>query len=72
MISGWSVAAFVMVLLLFGVTIVLLMRINTQNEIIIRAIPMGSPKVQERPRPAPPADDHRTRPVGTPSTGRHG
>ena len=75
MISGWAVAGIILFVLLFGVVIVMQMRIITQNEIIIRAIPFGSPRVQERQdrRAAPIPSEQVTRPVGaTPaSTGRH-
>ena len=74
MISGWAVAVILFFTVLFGVVIVLLMRIMTQNEIIIRAIPFGSPKIQERRPPSAPVDNQPTRPVGSSSasSGRHG
>lgn len=69
MVNGWAFAAVILFVLLFGVVIVLLMRILTQQEIIVRAIPLGSPRVQER-RPSAPSEDFTTRPVG--ATARHG
>lgn len=70
MISGWVVALSLFFTVLFGVVIVLLIRILTQNEIVIRAIPFGAPKIQER---RPPASTQEVRvPVGANSTGRHG
>jgi hypothetical protein len=73
MVNGWAFAAVVLFVLLFGVVIVLLMRILTQQEIIVRAIPLGSPRVQERRPSSAPPEDFTTRPVGsTASAGRHG
>lgn len=74
MINGWAVAAIILIVLLFGVVIVLQMRINTNLEIVVRAIPFGQPRIQERRPPSPPMEEQRTRPVGSsvPSSGRHG
>jgi hypothetical protein len=73
MVNGWAFAAVVLFVLLFGVVIVLLMRILTQQEIIVRAIPLGSPRVQERRPSSVQPDDFTTRPVGgaTATPGRH-
>lgn len=74
MISGWVLGLVVLFLILFGVLFVLLMRILSLMEIVVRAIPLGTPRVQER-RPSPaPAEAQPTRPVGSTATatGRHG
>jgi uncharacterized membrane protein YqiK len=69
-ISGWVLGIVLFFAVVLGVIIVLLMRILTQMEILVRAIPFGSPKFQERrPPSASPVEEQRTRPVG--STGRH-
>lgn len=71
MISGWVLGLVILFILLFGVVIVFLMRINTNMEILVRAIPFGAPKILER-RPPPQAEERGTRPVGgSTSTGRH-
>lgn len=70
MISGWVLAIVVLFVMLFGVVIVLQMRANTQLEIIVRAIPLGTPRIQERRPAAAPVEEQRTRPVG--ATPRHG
>jgi hypothetical protein len=73
MVSGWALAVVVLFVLLFGVVIVLLMRLLTQQEIIVRAIPLGASRVQERRPSSSPPEDFATRPVGsTASSGRHG
>lgn len=74
MISGWVLAIVVLFVMLFGVVIVFQMRINTNLDIVVRAIPLGNPRVQERPRPTPPSqpETRETRPVGATGTGRHG
>lgn len=69
MIEGWVLAVILLFIVLIGVVIVFQMRILTTLEIIVRAIPLGAPKIQER---RPPAEDTRTRPVGSTATGpRH-
>lgn len=55
MISGWILALAILFILLLGGLYVIGMRIMTQNEIIIRAIPLGRPTVQERRPPSPSA-----------------
>lgn len=69
MISGWAAAIAILVILLLAGLYVIGMRIMTQNDIIIKAIPFGSPKILER-RVPPQAEARETRPVG--STARHG
>jgi hypothetical protein len=67
-------AIVILFVLLFGVVIIFLMRINTNLDIVVRAIPLGTAKIQER-RPSTPAyEEQRTRPVGstTAGSGRHG
>lgn len=45
---------------LFAVVVVLLMRILSILEIVVRAIPLGTPRIQERRAPAPaPMGAHR-------------
>lgn len=61
MIEGWVLGVIILFILLFGVVIVLQMRINTNLDIVVRAIPLGAPKVVER-RP-PTIEEQRTRPV---------
>lgn len=48
--------------LLIGVVIVLLMRIMSIMEIVVRAIPLGTPRVQER-RPPVGAHSQSTREI---------
>lgn len=67
MIEPWVLILVLFFVFLFGLVIVIGMRILTTLEIIARAIPLGSPKILERPA-APPAD-RPTRPVG--STAQH-
>lgn len=69
MISGWVLGLVILFILLFGVVIVLLMRINTNLDIVVRAIPLGAPKIMERRPPELPREPQRTSPV---PTGRHG
>lgn len=75
MISGWVLAIVVLFVILFGIVIVFLMRINTNLDIVVRAIPLGTPRVQERrpPMQPEPREARETRPVGaTATSGRHG
>ena len=68
MIDGWVLALVILFLILIGVVIVLQIRIDTKLEIVVRAIPLGTPKIMER-RPPAPVEEQRTRPVG--STAQH-
>jgi hypothetical protein len=74
MISGWVMALALFFTVLFVILIAIGVRLMTQNEIIIRSIPFGAPKIMER-RP-PPEDQRGTRPVAGTSraepSGRHG
>lgn len=67
MIDGWVLAVILLFVLLIAGLYVIGMRILTQNEIIVKAIPFGAPKIMER-RPPVPAEE-RTRPTG--STAQH-
>ncbi len=71
--EGWVLGLALFFTVLLGVIAVLLMKVLTTLDIVVRAIPLGAPKVQER---RPPQDDipRQTRPVGgsSPSGGRHG
>lgn len=55
--SDWIVAGLVLVVILQFVAIILLIRIMTQGEIVVKAIPFGSIRVVERQRP--PVPQHR-------------
>lgn len=69
MIEPWVLVLALFFTVLFGVVIVLLMRVLTTLEVIVRAIPLGAPKVMER-RPSTSEERERpTRPVG--STAQH-
>lgn len=68
MIDGWVLAVILLFVLLLGGLYIIGMRILTQQEIIVKAIPFGAPKIMERPRP-PTEEQQRTRPVG--STAQH-
>jgi hypothetical protein len=60
MISGWVLALALFFLVVLAVIVVLLMRILSIMEIVVRAIPLGTPRVQERRAPAPaPMGAHR-------------
>jgi uncharacterized membrane protein YqiK len=73
MIPGWVLALTILFVILFGIVIVFLMRINTNLEIVVRSIPLGTPKIMERRPSGPPPEEQRgTRPVGSTATGRHG
>ena len=74
MIDGWVLAIVLLFVILIAGLYVIGVRIMTQNEIIVKAIPFGAPKIMERRSPAQP-EDHRTRPVGATRaepSGRHG
>lgn len=55
--NDWIVAGLVLVVILQFVAIILLIRILTQGEIVVRAIPLGSPRLVERR--LPPTPQHR-------------
>lgn len=60
MISGWILGLALYFTLLFAVVIVLLMRILSIMEIVVRAIPLGNPRVQERRPPSSTGAHSRT------------
>lgn len=60
MVDAWVLILALFFTVLFAVVIILLMRILSLVEIIVRAIPLGSPRVQERRSPSPPGAHART------------
>lgn len=47
-IPGWVLLLTLFFTVLFGISIVLQVKIITTNEVIVRAIPLGTTRVQER------------------------
>lgn len=54
----WILGVLILVAVLHVIVLLVCVRIMTQNEIIVRAIPLGSPRVVERSRP--PVPQHRS------------
>jgi hypothetical protein len=52
--ENWVILGLVLVVLLQFVAIGMLIRIMTQGEIVVKAIPFGSMRMVERPRPQVP------------------
>lgn len=63
MISGWVLALALFFVVILAVIIVLLMRILSIMEIVVRAIPLGTPRVQERRPPGPGAHARTTQEI---------
>lgn len=59
MMAAWFIGLALYLTLILAVVVVLLMRILSLLEIVVRAIPLGSPRVQERRAPAPSSGTHR-------------
>jgi hypothetical protein len=59
MMAAWFIGLALYLTLILAVVVVLLMRILSLLEIVVRAIPLGSPRVQERRAPVPNGGIHR-------------
>jgi hypothetical protein len=59
MMAAWFIGLALYVTLILAVIVVLLMRILSLLEIVVRAIPLGSARIQERRTPIPVSGTHR-------------